>query len=154
MDSCLQVFTLQRLTQSSSKSEKAKKHRIFIYEHFSKATVELKKEVVLRRSFTVLAAKQNSIFKLQKHSCQIPCCKIVCLLLLLMSIYLYFLQVFNTTWIQIHNRNTRIWFSELWNFEVQHSNMKMETKTRLIRIRGNFTGRANSHEIFLFSQLL
>ena len=83
--------------------------------------MELKKEVVLRRSFTVLAAKQNSIFKLQKHSCQIPCCKIVCLLLLLMSIYLYFLQVFNTTWIQIHNRNTRIWFSELWNFEVQHS---------------------------------
>ena len=90
-------FTFQRLSQFSSKCEKAKKHRIFIYEHFSNATVQLKKEVVLRRSFTVSAAKQNSIFKLQKHSCQIPFCKIVCLLLYLMSVYLYFLGAFDTT---------------------------------------------------------
>ena len=82
--------------QSSSKHEKAKKHRIFIYEDFSKATMELNKEVVLR-SFTVSAAKQNSIFKLQMHSCQIPCCKVVCLLILLMSVCLYFLGAFYTT---------------------------------------------------------
>ena len=85
----------QRLTQSSLKREKAKKHRIFIYEDFSRVTMELKKEVVLR-SFTVLAGKENSIFKLQKHSCQIPCCKIVWLLLFLISVYLYFLDAFNT----------------------------------------------------------
>ena len=43
-------------------SKKLKNTGIFIYENFSKATMELRKS--LGRSFTVLTAKQNSIYKL------------------------------------------------------------------------------------------
>ena len=42
--------------------KKLKNTGIFIYENFSKATMELRKS--LGRSFTVLTAKQNSIYKL------------------------------------------------------------------------------------------
>ena len=53
-------------------------------------------KIPLRRSFTASVAKQNSIFKLQKHYCQRSYCKIIYLLFLLMSAYLHFLDAFNT----------------------------------------------------------
>ena len=76
-------------------AKKLKDTGIFIYEDFSKATMELRKSL-RGRSFTKSATKQNSIPKLQKHFCQRPYCKIIYLLFLLMSVYLYFLDAFNT----------------------------------------------------------
>ena len=67
--------------------KKLKDTGIFIYEDFSKATMALRKslwEEVLQH------------IKLQKHCCQRPYCKIIYLLFLLMSVYLYFLDAFNT----------------------------------------------------------
>ena len=47
---------------------KLKKTRIFIYEHFSKAAMELRK--CLRDGVLQYQQQNNSIFKLQKHCCQ------------------------------------------------------------------------------------
>ena len=61
-------FYISKINTVLQNAKKIKKTTgIFIYKDFCKVTMELRKFV---GSFTVLVAKQNSTFKLQKHCCQ------------------------------------------------------------------------------------